>query len=436
MLELILLGCFAAALLACVGLGLSILYAMAVGLVLFGGYGLYRGNPLPAVVKMAASGVKTVKNILLIFIYIGLITVVWRACGTIPFVVYHAVKLCTPGVMVLVTFLLCCAISVLTGTAFGTAATVGVICATMAGSMGIPPVFTGGAVVAGSYFGDRCSPMSTSALLVSELTGTSIYKNIVGMVKTAAVPFALTCGVYLAMGLAGSHTAGSADLQEVFARSFNLHPVTFLPAVVIIIMSLLRTGVKKTMAVSIAVGAVIAVAVQGVPVGDLARMAVLGYKPADPQLAALLSGGGIVSMVRVFCIILMSSCYAGIFEGTGFLAGIQTQLEAVSRRLSPFGCIFVTSCVSAMVACNQTLTIMLTHQLCQTVEPDRQKLAIHLENTAVLIPCLVPWSIAGTVPLASVGAPNLGLAFGVYLWILPLWNLFVESRRAKKANPA
>ena len=79
---------------------------------------------------------------------------------------------------VLVTFLLCCVISALTGTAFGTAATMGVICTTMAGSMGIPILYSGGAVLAGSFFGDRCSPMSTSALLVSTVTKTDLYRNI------------------------------------------------------------------------------------------------------------------------------------------------------------------------------------------------------------------------------------------------------------------
>lgn len=37
----------------------------------------------------------------------------------------------------------------------------------------------------GVYFGDRCSPVSTSALLVAELTETGIYTNIKNMIKSA-----------------------------------------------------------------------------------------------------------------------------------------------------------------------------------------------------------------------------------------------------------
>ena len=70
----------------------------------------------------------------------------------------------------------------------------------------------GGAMLSGVYFGDRCSPVSTSALLVSELTETNIYDNIKRMLKTALVPFLLSCGVYAALGMAksGSGAAGAA----------------------------------------------------------------------------------------------------------------------------------------------------------------------------------------------------------------------------------
>ena len=72
---------------------------------------------------------------------------------------------------------------------------------------------------------------------------------------------------------------------------------------------------------------------------------------------------------------------------------------------------------------------MLTEQICRELEPDRKKLAIALENTAAVIPPLIPWSIAGAVPLASIGAPSASLLLACYLYILPLWNLFVPWGR-------
>lgn len=95
--------------------------------------------------------------------------------------------------MLLVSFLLCCLISFLTGTSFGSVATMGVICMTMAKSMGISTILEGGAILAGIYFGDRCSPVSTSALLVSELTGTDLFDNLKQMAKSAWISFGITC---------------------------------------------------------------------------------------------------------------------------------------------------------------------------------------------------------------------------------------------------
>ena len=199
--EYLLLGVFGACLLACVFTGASIVLAMTAGFVLFFGYGLWKGKTWKEMLGFSVQGIRTVRNVLITFLLIGILTAVWRSSGSIAFIVYHAASFCRPSVMVLVSFLLCCLISFLTGTAFGSAATIGVICMTMANSAGVPPVYTGGAILAGVFFGDRCSPVSTSALLVSELTGTSLYSNLAAMVKTALIPFLISCGSGSRLGL-------------------------------------------------------------------------------------------------------------------------------------------------------------------------------------------------------------------------------------------
>ena len=56
-------------------------------------------------------------------------------------------------------------------------------------------------------------------------------------------------------------------------------------------------------------------------------------------------------------------------------------------------------------------------------------LALYLEDTVVMIAALIPWSIAGTVPLDSIGAPVICLLGGVYLYLVPLWQGVVHLRR-------
>ena len=71
---------------------------------------------------------------------------------------------------------------------------------------------TGGAILSGVYFGDRCSPVSTSALLVADLTGTDLFGNIRQMLRTCLVPFALAAGLYLLFGLSSPAAGQAADI--------------------------------------------------------------------------------------------------------------------------------------------------------------------------------------------------------------------------------
>lgn len=82
---------------------------------------------------------------------------------------------------------------------------------------------------------------------------------------------------------------------------------------------------------------------------------------------------------------------------------------------------------------------MLTSQLCANVESDRQRRAIDLEDTAVVVAPLIPWSIAGAVPLASVGRRAASLLFACLLYLLPLCrlvNALLERRRGGKTDAA
>ena len=354
MLEALTLAAFCGGLALCVALGQSILYALTFGLVLFLLYGRRRGFSWGALLGSALSGVKTVRNILFIFLLIGMLTALWRAGGTIPAIVCAAGALIRPEVFYLLSFLLNCGVSVLTGTSFGTAATMGVVCMTMARTMGLSPMLVGGAILAGAFFGDRWSPVSTSALLICQLTEISIFDNLKGMCATVALP-------------------------------------------------------------------------------QLFRLLLLGYHSGDPAVAAMLEGGGILSMVRCGAIVCLSSTYVGIFQKTGLLAGAKGAVERLAQAATPFTAILCTAGVASVIACNQTLVIMLTHQLCGDLAPDRRRFALDLEDSVVVLAPLVPWSLAGAVPLSSVDAPERSVLAACFLYLLPLTRLLgsVIARGAK-----
>ncbi len=430
--EWIALGLFCAALLVCIVLDLPILYALAFGLLVFLLYGRRKGFSWRELFSMALEGVRTVRNILITFFLIGVMTALWRAAGTIPVIVCYASGLIRPAVFLLMAFLLNCLVSVLTGTAFGTAATMGVICAAIGTAMGVSPVLTGGAVLSGAIFGDRCSPVSTSALLIAAVTKTDIYDNIRRMVRTAFVPFLLTCAAYAGIGLTLPKDGSVMDLEALFSRSFKLQWTALIPAAAILLLAAFRVNVKLAMSVSILTAIPLCLILQGLSPMEILRAAAVGFAPADEEVARMISGGGIISMLRVTCIVCLSSAYSGIFQKTGMLDKAKQLIARLAAKTGNYAASLTTAVLTCLIACNQTLTILLTEQLCRDEYAAKEDLALDLEDSAIVVAPLIPWSIAGAVPLASAGAPTSAILTAFYLFLLPLWRLVRGGRIKNK----
>ena len=421
---------FSLSLITCLLLKFSVVYALVIGYIIFIIYGLIKRHNLIILIKKSFEGVLTVKNILLVFILIGMITALWRASGTIAFIVYMGSKLISPSILIFLTFLLCSILSVLIGTSLGTAATMGVICASIGKTMGVNPYYVGGAVLSGIYFGDRCSPMSTSALLIAELTKTNLYTNIKLMVKTSVVPFVVTCLFYLFLGFKSTVSNISINVTEIFKQNYNLNIIVIIPAILIVILSILKINVKKTMLVSIVISFIIAMFIQRDSIVTLINYCIFGYHHTNERLNLMMKGGGILSMVNVSLIVGISSSYSGIFKETKMLVSLKKYLKDFSKKTSSYFVIFLSSIISGAIACNQSLGTILTNELCGELV-EKQKMAIILENTIILLAGLIPWNIAMGVPLKTIGVGVMSGIYAFYLYFLPLWNLFLGVMKEK-----
>lgn len=425
---------FSLSLITCLLLKFSVVYALVIGYIIFIIYGLIKRHNLIILIKKSFEGVLTVKNILLVFILIGMITALWRASGTIAFIVYMGSKLVSPSILILLTFLLCSILSVLIGTSLGTAATMGVICVSIGKTMGVNPYYVGGAVLSGIYFGDRCSPMSTSALLIAELTKTNLYTNIKLMIKTSIIPFIVTCLFYLLLGFKSTISNISVNVTEIFKQNYNLNIIVIIPAILIVILSILKINVKKTMLVSIVISFIIAIFIQRDSIVVLINYCIFGYHHPNERLNLMMKGGGILSMVNVSLIVGISSSYSGIFKETKMLVSLKKYLKDFSKKTSSYFVIFLSSIISGAIACNQSLGTILTNELCGELV-EKQKMAIILENTVILLVGLIPWNIAMGVPLKTIGIGVMSGIYAFYLYFLPLWNLFlgvIEERKYKE----
>ena len=427
---------FLAMVAGCLVTGLSVAWALLGGLVLFWLLGLRQGFTHRQLWEMAWKKCRKSLIVVEVIFLIGIITGVWRVGGTIAYCIVMGVELVTPGLFLVVAFLLCVALSYVLGTSYGVSSTMGVILMALARSGGVDPALAAGVILSGVYFGDRCSPASSAASLVAAVTDTDLYRNVRQMLRTALLPTLLTLGIYVVLSLRNPLARMDQSVLSALEGNFSITWLALLPAAVMFLLPLFKVPIKLAMLGSIAVAAVLAMAVQGFSLWEVLSAAWGGYHPADPALNAVLGGGGITSMMVSYVIVILTGLYSGILEGTGDLEPMQQKAEALAGKVGPFPAMIVVSTLTAMVLCNQAVTSILSEQLLRRCYDDREELAMDIENSGILIAGLIPWSIACSIPLAMLGADSSALLYALLLWLIPICYLFTKRffypRRAQE----
>lgn len=406
----------------------SILIPLIIGMLSFSLTSIYRGYNIKSVITMILNGMKKSFALMPIFALIGIITAIWRASGTIPFLVYYGTKLMNPDYFILFAFLLSCLVSFSLGTSFGTAGTIGVVLIVLAKGGGVNTSVAAGAVISGAFFGDRCSPTSSSANLVATVTDTYLYDNVKRMMITGIIPFAASTLIYFFLSKNNPIAVTDSTLLNDISIYFNLSYVTILPVIIIFALALFKKNVKTSMLFSIIAAFLICLSTQKMNLQDVIQSMIFGFRlNADSTLADIISGGGLLSMVNVSLVVLTASSFSGIFEETGMLNDIQGFLKKMSRKIGTYLTTVFTSLVTGAFCCNQTLPVLLTYQLMNKIYTEnglsKEDIAIDLENTAIMTSELFPWSIAIAVPLATLSADAVSILFAVYIYLVPLINI-------------
>ena len=420
----------------CLVLGQSVAWALLGGLALFWLLGRRLGFSRRALWSMAWTKCRKSLIVVTVIALIGVITGLWRASGTIAYCIVRGVELVTPNLFLAVCFLLCAALSYVLGTSYGVSSTMGVILMALARSGGVDPTVAAGVILSGVYFGDRCSPASSAASLVAAVTDTDLYRNVRQMLRTALLPTALTLAAYVLLSFRHPITGVDAGALDALTGRFAISWTALLPAAVMFLLPLFRVPIKLAMGASIAAAAVLAAAVQGFSLPELVEMAWNGYHPADPALAAVLSGGGVTSMAVSYVIVVLTGLCSGILEGTGCLEPLSGRAEALAGRIGRFPAMIVVSTLCAGVLCNQAVTSMMGEQLLGRAYADREELAMDIENSGIMIAGLIPWSIACSIPLAMLGSDAGAIPYALLLWLIPLCYLFTKGRFYPRNPPA
>jgi Na+:H+ antiporter, NhaC family len=405
--------------------GVFIGYSLIACWALFALISIKKGYTLKEILKMSYNGGKQSFVVVRILILIGAVIGVWMASGTIPTIVYYCLKYITPSTFVFSTFIICCAASFLIGSSLGTVSTVGIPLIIMARSGNMNLNIAAGAVIAGAYFGDRCSPMSSSAALVASLTKTNIFNNIKNMVYSSIIPFLLSSIFYYTLSVSRPLKVMNNNLSVELLGTFKIEFIILIPAIIIIALSLCKVKINVSIFVSILSAAVLAVLYQNRQLKEVISSIIFGFQTKDNvSLQNIIQGGGIISMLKPSLVVFVSCSLAGIFEGIKVFDRFKNILLSMQlTRHKLFGITSIVSIVTAAFGCNQTISSVMTNEIMKDCykDIDKYQFALDLENSGILMAPLIPWNIAALVATTAMNVSTTGyIPYAFYLYILPI----------------
>ena len=412
--------------------GIDLVWAVLLGMIVFTVRGLCKGYSMKYMARAAWEQERKLLSVIVFFILIGGITAAWRSGGTIAYFIYYGVQIIRPKIFILVTFLLSAILGYTLGTSFGVVGTAGIILVAVARGGGVSEVVTAGAVLSGAYFGDRGAPASSSAATVAAVTGTELVHNVRQMMKTAVLPFGVSLAIYALLSLRHPITAVDATLLNLLSQHFVLSFWVLLPALLMLILPLIKVPVKWAMGLSMTAAFLSTVLVQRMGWGEAIRSLLLGYEPAESDLSAIISGGGVLPMLRSMLVIWATGLYTGVLEGTEVLGGIMDRVKQLSEKIGLFPTAVAVSLLSAAIFCNQMIVIVLGEQLLSGVYEkkgsSREELAIDIENSGIVLAPAIPWNIAGSIPLGMMGVSAAAIPYAVLLYMIPLCYGLTKKR--------
>ncbi|MEL6334862.1 MAG: Na+/H+ antiporter NhaC family protein, partial [Cyanobacteria bacterium J06626_26] len=208
---------------------------------------------------------------------------------------------------------------------------------------------------------------------------------------------------------------------------FSVHPATLLPAGVLVVLTLLRVRVRRTLGASLVCAIVLALITQAQPIGVVLQTLLLGLQlPSADSLSAIFQGGGLWPMTKVCAVVLVSTALAGLLSGMGTFDQLGRWLARWSGQRGLFGGTIAASALTSAFGCTQTIAILLTQQITQPLyvssNASQEQLAVDIENSAVVLAPMVPWNIAGLVPATVLFTDAGFIPYAVYLYLLPLLN--------------
>ena len=344
--------------------------------------------------------------------------------GSVPMIIYYGVQMINPKFIILTAFLSSAVLSVVTGTSWGAAGTIGVAMMGIAGGLGVSLPATAGAVVSGAFFGDKLSPLSDTTNLAPMAAGSELYEHIKHMLYTTVPAALLAMVVYLFVGLNASGDLVRPEsvqlMMDQLDTMFNFNIILLLPFVLVVLGSVRKWPTIPTMLGTSLLTVVLGAIVQGFSIVDGFTSLISGFDitmtgftgtPTE-EVIKLINRGGVASVTSTTVLIFCAMGFAGIVSVSGMLDVVLDLL--MSKVKSTAGIIISTivSCFTvAFVTGSSYLSILVPGELFKDVYPKKnlhpKNLSRTLEDSGTVLVPLIPWSAAGEYMTATLGVDTL-----------------------------
>ena len=367
-------------------------------------YGIIKKVNYQTLEKSMVQSVSTSISAIYIFLLIGVLISSWLISGTIPTLLYLGFSIVSASFFYAIVFLITSIIGTAIGSSLTTVATVGVAMLGVASSIDASLVITAGAIVSGAFFGDKMSPLSDTTNLAASIVGIDLFTHIKNMMYTTIPAFILSIIGYAVL----SPSAGTLDsklidsYKETLLATNLIHWYALLPLVLLIICTILKLPSLATLAIS-SIGAILLSYVHSsLSLQALFTILYNGYtmQSGVEAIDALLSRGGMNSMLFTIILIVLSLSMGGLLFALGI---IQTLLQSIQSLLTSIGKAITGSALTA-IAINffigeQYLSILLTGEAYKekfkSLHLHPKNLSRVIEDAGTVINPLVPWSVCG-----------------------------------------
>ena len=381
----------------------------------------------------AYEAIRVVVPTVCLLMAIGVMIGTWLQSGTIATIIVGGLRLIDPTWLLPLTLLFCAVLSLVTGTSYGSVGSAGVAMMAIGNAMGIHPGMVAGAVICGSMFGDKISPLSDTTNLAPAVAGAKLGDHVRSMLWTTLPPFLISLVLFTILGIrqtSGDYNAGDLNLYiEALNGEFQLGLVTLIPAVLIIVLLLLKVDAIVALGISAVAAGAVSVFWQGASLQSVIQIAYSGYTTGIENgiLQTILNRGGMSSMLQYVAIICFAVGMGGMLEKLGVLENI---LEMIMSHIRSDGTLILATLlvgyVVSLISCSQPMAHVLTGRLMAPLLRERkiapEILSRCLEDAGTLAGPMIPWHgycvyMSGTLGVAWA-------AFFPYLFLLYLTPFF------------